>query len=627
MEDKNGNMIGHFHCIADEFETKRHCNSSDALAIYEHIDDNGGVHYDGYCWSCNQYFTKEQIHNSTVAVNLGIKDGVIVEKKKFEYKNKTEKLTKDEVIDFIKVTGYKSNNYRGIKDEYSKFFGHLTKIDDKGNVIARYYPETIGKEVTGYKCRNHPKDFKYGKIGLTGQVCDLSGQIKFKEGGKYVLIVGGCEDKAAAYQMLRESQLERGQVDYDAIPVVSPTTGETSAAKQIARQYDWLNSFEFIVLGFDNDEAGRKATDEVCKVLPEDKIKIAIWSGKDPNQMLQEGKQKQFLRDFYSAKNYIEDGVISSIDADNDMEAELSRPRIQLPYFMKELQNKFAGGIPLGYWVNWIAMSGIGKTTTVNEAVREWVFNSPYKVGILSLELTAAQYMIAMLSREIGHKINLIDNPEEAVNFVKQPDVIKARQHLKETSLGEERFAILDDREGTLSHVKKQIEKLIKKHGCKLIIIDPINDLFDGATLDEQTSFIKWMKNIVKTGITFSCVCHVRKGAVSTNKDGKRIVRELTEDDVSGLSLITKSAGANIFLNRDKYAEDPIVKNTTTVTLGKCRWTGITGPAGKWYYCNEEHTMYDFDEYFSSGYNKVNVEVIETINNNHIEVEDEEIDF
>ena len=599
MELDNGDMIGHFPCIANEIDGKRGCSSSDALAVYEHKTKDG-ILYDGYCYSCCQTFKPEQIHNSSIAVNLGIKDGVIIDLKNFVKKPKAEPLTKQQVIDFIKKTGYVSNNYRGIKDEYSKFFGHLTKLDTNGNVLARYYPETQGTSVTGYKCRNHPKDFRYGKLGLTGQSCDLSGQIKFQSGGKYVLIVGGEEDKVAAFQMLRDNQLERGQSDYDPIAVISPTTGEPSAIKQIAQQYDFLNSFETIVLGFDNDEAGREATRNIAEILPEDKVKIAIWSGKDPNKMLQDGKDKQFLRDFYGAKNYVEDGVVTSKEADTKIEEELARPKIKLPEFMKQLQKMMAGGLPLGYWVNWIAMTGIGKSTTVNEAIREWVYNSPYKVGILSLELTDAQYMIAMLSREVGYKINLIEDPQAAVDFVKQPNVVEARIKLKENEVGEERFVILDDREGTLSHVKKQIEKLIKKHGCRLIVIDPINDLFDGASQEDQAAFIKWMKIIIKTGVTFSCVCHVRKGQNSTNKDGKRIVRELTEDDVSGLSLITKSAGANIFLNRDKYSEDPVVRNTTNVTMGKCRWTGLSGPAGKWYYCNQEHTMYDFDEYHNS---------------------------
>lgn len=236
---------------------------------------------------------------------------------------------------------------------------------------------------------------------------------------------------------------------------------------------------------------------------------------------------------------------------------------------MQDLQHKMAGGIPLGYWVNWIAMTGIGKSTTINEAIRKWVYESPYKVGILSLELTAAQYMIAMLSREVGHKINLIEKPEDAISFVNQPHVLKARDRLRQDEHGNERSVILDNREGSLNYVKSQIEKLIKKHNCKLIVIDPLNDLFDGATNEEQAGFIKWMKIIIKTGVTFCCICHVRKGATSMTKDGKRVNREISEDDVSGLSLITKSAGANIILNRDKYSEDDIVRNTTTVMVAK----------------------------------------------------------
>lgn len=594
----NGYAVLQTSCIANDVEGKKGCNSSDALTIYEHEGEDG-VWYDSYCYSCNQFFNKEQTHNSQVAIELGIKDGEVIEKKKFNPLPKSQPLTIEEAKDFVSKIGYKSFGYRGIRDDINQFFGHLTKLDKNNNVVARYYPETQKGKITGYKCRNHPKDFRYGRIGLIGISSELSGQVKFKSGGKYVLIVGGCEDKAAAFQMLKDAQAERGQADFEPIAVVSPTTGEPSAFKQVAAQYDFLNQFETIVIGMDNDEKGILAAQKIAEVLPEDKVKIVTWSGKDPNKMLLDGKHKQFVRDFYAAKGYVEDGVISSVDADNKIEEELSRPKIKLPAFMSKLQKMMAGGIPLGYWVNWIAMTGVGKSTTVNEAIRDWVYDSPYKVGILSLELTDAQYMIAMLSREVGHKINLIEDPQKAIEFVNQPHVIQARDKLKYNEFGQERFVILDDREGSLNHLKKQIEKLIKKHGCKLIVIDPLNDALDAATVDEQAAFIKWMKVIVKTGVTFSCVCHVRKGSNSTDKNGKRIVRELSEDDVSGLSLITKSSGANIFLNRDKYAEDPIIQNTTNVTMGKCRWTGSTGNAGKWFYCNNEHTMYDFDSYFS----------------------------
>ena len=102
MELDNGDMIGHFPCIANEIDGKRGCSSSDALAVYEHkIED--GILYDGYCYSCCQTFKPEQIHNSSIAVNLGIKDGVIIDLKNFVKKPKAEPLTKQQVIDFIKT--------------------------------------------------------------------------------------------------------------------------------------------------------------------------------------------------------------------------------------------------------------------------------------------------------------------------------------------------------------------------------------------------------------------------------------------------------------------------------------------------------------------------------------------
>jgi KaiC/GvpD/RAD55 family RecA-like ATPase len=270
-----------------------------------------------------------------------------------------------------------------------------------------------------------------------------------------------------------------------------------------------------------------------------------------------------------------------------------------------DLQKKMAGGIPLGYWVNYIAESGIGKSTLVNEAIRHMIFNAEYKVGILSLELSAAQYMIAMLSRDIGHKINLIESPKDAIEFIRRPEVMAARKHLRENEFGEERFAILDERDGDLDDVKKQCEILVNKHECKILVIDPIQDLFEGVGMDLQNSFVKWMKGMLKKGITFVNVCHVRKGNTSTDKEGKRILRELSEDDVHGISAVVKSAGANIFMSRNKYAEHDIEKNTTFVTLGKCRWTGNTGRVGSWYYNNEEHTMYDLVKYFKENPEKL----------------------
>ena len=77
-------------------------------------------------------------------------------------------------------------------------------------------------------------------------------------------------------------------------------------------------------------------------------------------------------------------------------------------------------------------------------------------------------------------------------------------------------------------------------------------------------------------------------------------VKQEGEQGVSGSSTIVKSCSNNIMLWRDKEAEDPVVRNTTVVTLAKARTTGQTGPAGEYYYDNKTHTMYDKEDYFMS---------------------------
>ena len=589
-----GQIIGHFHCIAGEHDHKRDCNSSDALAVYQHETEDE-TWYDSYCYSCNQYFSKEETHNSSVAVNLGIKDGVVVEKKSFNVRPKPQPMTKEEVKDFIKKTGYKSNNYRGIRDEVSQFFGHLTKLDNNGNVIARYYPETQGTNVTGYKCRMHPKNFNYGKLGLTGQSCDLSGQIKFKGHSKYVLIVGGCEDKAAAYQMLLDNQKERGQSDFEPIAVVSPTTGEPSAYKQVAAQYDWLDTFEYIVIGMDNDEAGKAATAKIVSVLPEDKVKIAVWSGKDPNQMLNDGKAKQFVRDFYNAKPFVQDGIKSSANMMQAVLDELSTPRLTLPSYMRKMQDNMGGGILDCTITNIIADTSVGKSSHVNNMVYHWIFNSPHPITILSLEATEGQWGTDMLSLHLKINLRWMDE-EERKRFLTQPEIIEKCNELFFKENGEPRFYIVDERDGKIDKVEKQLEKAFKQYESRIFIIDVLTDILRGMDSEHQESHMKWQKMFIKKGARLINVLHTRKPPKS--KDGKAV--PISEYDAYGSGTFVQSAAINILLERDKEAEDPVEKNTTYVRMPKCRG-GITGDCGEWYFDFKTRQCYDKKDYFENG--------------------------
>lgn len=582
------------------------CGSNDNLLVYVKHTDDGDEYLDASCRtpSCeNKYMTEAMLKEQ----------GVLDEDFKAPKTHKVTKtaITRAEYDDLVKRTTHDTtlpdgSFYRGIKPETAKFYGHLYERDSSGNIIREYYPETKHdfkgdlKTLRGYKTRTLPKSFGFGNLGITGVSNDFSGQHLFRTGGKFVVVCGGEIDKLSVSQMLYDYQVQRGQEDYDRVAVVSVTTGEGTLAKQCANQYDWLDSFDNIILCMDNDDAGKSAVKEAIKVLPENKVKVITTSLKDANEMLVSGKHKQFISNYYDAKAVTPDEVKTSKQADDELEEELGRTKIPLPPFMFRLQKHMAGGIPLGYMINLGAITGGGKTTIINEMIYYWIFNSPVKIGILSLELNAGQYQMALLSRHIGQKLALIEDPKEAVAFVRQPHIIEKRKELRENEYGEERYVLLDERSGSLESVKEQILKLIKKYSCKLLVIDPINDLFEGASLEEQTSFIKFLKGVIKDGVSIFNVCHLTKSKTQTDRDGNRIVRKLTEDDFSGVSNLVKSGGCNIAATRDKLADDPLEQNSTEIEVLKCRWSGKTGYAGSWYYDNQTHTIYDKESYLEA---------------------------
>jgi len=503
-------------------------------------------------------------------------------------------MDKQAIKDFHEGKGYISHGYRSISDEVNKFFGHLTELDENGRVKARYYPETNDDwKLSGYKCRNHPKDFSYGKVGSTGNRSQLSGQVKFKNGGKYVLIVGGEEDKAAAYQMLKESQKGGAQEGYTGVAVVSPTSGEGSAAKQCANQYEWLDKFEIIVVGMDTDEAGEKAAAEIVKVLPKEKVRIAKWTSKDPNKMLEEGKSKQFVRDFYAAKSVVTNTVKDSTSMLEAMKGELTAPKIALPPHMHKLQEAMGGGVRQGRIVNIIGDTSTGKSTHVNGIVYDWVFNAPEPVCIVSLEATEGQYALDIASLHLERNLTWYEDGQDIIDYIEQPEVAEMLDKLMYKDDGTPRYYIIDERDGSIEQLEKQMERMYRQHGCKIFVIDVLTDILRGSAESKQEDHMKWQKQFVKNGVTIINVLHTRKP--SQNADGK--LRKVTEYDALGSGTFVQSAAINIVINRDKMAEG-VEKNITYVDMPKCRG-GKTGEICKLYYDFKTRKVWDFDDYMA----------------------------
>ena len=559
-------------------ESCKECGSSDGKAIYA-----DGSHY---CWVCKDATpSKDYVEESKGKPKQTKKE------LNLEIKPSTKPPMTTEEWQAIKEQTEKTGaDFRGIRDDTYNKFGVRHMFSNTDEVIEQYYPITKEGQLVGTKIREVPKDFR--SIGQTGADTDLFMQHAFTRQGRYIVITEGEVDALSAYQMLNDYVKSKGG-DYE-FACVSATTGANSY-KQIANQYKFLDRFDNIIISYDNDKAGKEAVENLVKILPKGKVKVMNMRYKDANVYLEKDADKQFVQDFYEAEAFVPIGIVASNTISNEMRKELSVQKIPLPPFMHKLQEMMAGGIPLGRIVNLGSASGTGKSTIVDEIIYYMLFNSPHRTGVVTLESTSGQYGIKLLSRHIGQKIELLDN-EEAVALM-DSDRVKQKEHdLFNDENGNARFYLVDDRDGDVEDLQDAIENLIIGCGCKVIVLDPIHDIIAALPLEKQDEFMTWQKGMVKSHqVTFLNVCHTRKTGNGTKAGSAGA--DLHEEDLMGSSALYKSAACNLMFSRNKEAEDPIEKNTTVMKATKIRWTGKTGVAGRYYYDNDKHRLYDLDDW------------------------------
>jgi archaellum biogenesis ATPase FlaH len=574
-EKVQGVLLGHYPCSE--------CGSNDNLAVYiKTTDDIETIDATCFTPNCKSFWSEQDLKEAGVLdENFEIPKGLKAVKR--------EKITPKEFKELTKIATHDTKlpdgtYYRGILPEIAKMYGHLYARDANGWIIREYYPETRGSFVNdgstlvGCKSKTLPKRYGTHNLGITGISNDFSGQHLFKSGGQKVLITSGENDKLAAAQMLSNYQKQKKNEDYKPYAVVSVTSGEGGLERQCRENYDWLDSFDEIILCMDNDEAGRIATKSAIKALPLGKIKLMTTTLKDANEMLLRGMQRQFLSDFFSAKDINGNDILNAVDAANNVTAFLTTPKITLPPQLHRLEAAMRGGVKsTGAIVNIIGNTSVGKSFFTDTLVHHWIYHSPLKPTILTIERTAEELLIDLYSYHLKQNLTWFTDGHDAVKYLTQPEVKALTDDLLMNENGEPRFHIIDDRCGEVNVLKKQIERAVKHHGSNLIILDVLTDVLRGLPLDQQEDFMLFEKQMKKEGVVFINVLHTRKPQSNGDGDGSDgNFKRVTEYDILGSGSIPQSADINIVLNRNKMAQDPIEKNTTYLTMPKCRG-GETG--------------------------------------------------
>lgn len=252
-----------------------HCGTKAGLQVYEKED--GTV--DGYCWSCETY-VPNPYGEPRRADDIPKKERV----------GKTKEEIAEEMADVagLPVVDLVDRRLRAAELDH---FGIKIGFDESDGKTPKfhYYPYTMDGELVGYKVRLI-ENKRMWALGEQSNV-DMFGWEQAKSSGaKRLIIVEGELDAVALYKIIETYTPEQYR---DLKPaVVSLPHGAASAGKDVSRLLPKLRKyFKEISLAFDDDEPGRKAIADVCKIIPD--ATVIPLPCKDANECVIKGKGKE----------------------------------------------------------------------------------------------------------------------------------------------------------------------------------------------------------------------------------------------------------------------------------------------------------------------------------------------
>jgi twinkle protein len=386
----------------------------------------------------------------------------------------------------------------------------------------------------------------------------LFGQAMWNKGGKFVTIVEGELDALAAYQMMGSKY-----------PVVSIKNGAQSAVKDCQAQYEWLDSFETIVLAFDADDPGREAAAGVAELFGS-KVKIVkMGQGyKDACDYLGDNKSADFVKVWWAAEQFVPDGIIAGADLFELVMEPLPKAQAHYPYGGL---NSVTGGIRQQELVVVTAGSGLGKSQFMREIIWQLLCETQDNIGIMFLEESVKRTALSLMSLAINKPLHLSE--------VEADD--REKREAFDKTLGSDRLYFYDCFGSTaIDNIINRVRYFARGLNCRYILLDHVSIVVSAQdhsderkALDEIMTKLRMI--VQETGVSLFVVSHLKRPDGKGHEEGAAT----SLNQLRGSGSIGQLADMVLGLERAAQHEDPIERNTTRVRVIKNRYSGETGKA------------------------------------------------
>lgn len=361
-------------------------------------------------------------------------------------------------------------------------------------------------------------------------------------GGQRLLITEGEIDCLSAYEAL-------GSLGFH---TVSVPCGAQAALDTLKLNFEWLDRYQAIYIGFDNDEPGRAAAAEVCKSLGSSKVHLMNLPPdiKDINELWLQGGRAAVLEAYQTAKTWQPQGIIG---AEDFYDIAVSEPERGWDWPWPTLNTTTFGIRPGLIMVT--AGSGVGKTTWFKQ-VEAHCYKLGKKIGVIHLEEPARGTINGLLSL-------LLKRPFHVPNS----DVTREERMMAIGSLVEERRLVLFDKQIGFDEdiILSMIRYMIQALGCDIVFLDhltAITDQYDRDVNQRTRNFIVKLGKLV-TSLEFPLlmISHLRKADGKSHEEGGRVHL----DDMLGSGAIKQWAEHVFALERDNQNEDPQLRNRSVL--------------------------------------------------------------
>lgn len=502
------------------------CSSSDAMASY----DDGST----YCFSCETSTRGEEV----------------------EANNTTTKKT----TPLVEIGRYQALEARRISKETCEFFNYQ-----------------VG-EFTGRLNGEHLR----GESVHVANYCDEFGQVvaqKIRASGKRMAVRGDGK-KMTLYGQWKYQPTEKlfvtiteGEIDCLSVaeaqgkqfPVVSVPKGAAGAKKAIQENLEWLQGFKYVVLGFDNDEAGQKATRECVELFEPGKVRVAKWSLKDPNELLVAGRRQELKDALWQAQEIRPDKIVGPSDI---LQSILQRPDKGIDWPWQQL-TECTLGLREKQLIIVGAAPGIGKSEMVKDIILHCATKKDVPCGIFSFEQDVADTM----RRLIG---GIINRPLHLPGTWWDPEVIKEGAAKLEGKV----FAYDSWGGAKVEEIAPKMRFLVKSYGIKLFVIDHLTALAAKMDGDERRGIEKAMELLASLTRELKCsiilVSHLArdKKQGATREDGWGHGRKPALENFKGSGAIESWADAVFGLSRNADSKDKLEQQILHVECLKARLDG-----------------------------------------------------